>query len=185
MLKTGSAILLSSAFGKKETMTSGINHPKLIVWNVDIHDHRPIYEVSLLRPIPFAWAVSRPSMETKKATFQKGQARPFAKWKNKNAEPTQRAHFKAWTRSFSNKLFSEKNASVSCVYFFLFSWWQLEEKRNALKCAYWVHDVDTSCDPAAKKPTATNDFVRVAFFVSIEGLLTAYAEGIGLRTETS
>ena len=44
--------------------------------------------------------------------------------------------------------------------------------------------MNTSCDPAAKKPAATDDFVRVAFFVSIEGLLTAYAKGIGLRTET-
>ena len=46
---------------EKETMTCGINHPKLLVWNVGIHDHRPIYEVSVLRPIPFAWAVSRPA----------------------------------------------------------------------------------------------------------------------------
>ena len=55
------AILFSSAFGEKETMTCGINHPKLLVWNVGIHDHRPIYEVSVLRRIPFAWAVSRPA----------------------------------------------------------------------------------------------------------------------------
>ena len=61
MLKAGSAILFSSAFGKKETMTWGINHPTFIVWNVGIHDHRPIYEVSVLRPTPFAWAVSRPA----------------------------------------------------------------------------------------------------------------------------
>ena len=53
------AILFSSAFGEKETMTCGINHPKLLVWNVGIHDHRPIYEVSVLRPIPFVWEVSR------------------------------------------------------------------------------------------------------------------------------
>ena len=54
MLKAGSAILFSSAFGKKETMTWGINRPTLIVGNVGIHDHRPIYEVSVLRLIPFA-----------------------------------------------------------------------------------------------------------------------------------
>ena len=54
-------ILCSSALGKKETMTCGMNHPKLLAWNVGIHDHRPIYEVSVLRPIPFAWAVSRPA----------------------------------------------------------------------------------------------------------------------------
>ena len=70
MLKTGSAILFSSAFGKKETMTCGINNPKFIIWSVGIHDHRPIYEVSVLRPISFAWAISRPSMETKNATLK-------------------------------------------------------------------------------------------------------------------
>ena len=70
MLKAGSAILFSSAFGKEETMTWGISHPTFIVWNVGIHDHRPIYEVSVLRPTPFAWAVSRPSMETKNATLK-------------------------------------------------------------------------------------------------------------------
>ena len=61
MLKAGSAILFSSTFSEKETMTWGINHLTFIVWNVGIHDHRPIYEVSVLRPIPFAWAVSRPA----------------------------------------------------------------------------------------------------------------------------
>ena len=61
MLKARSAILFSSAFGKKETMTCGTNNPKHVIWNVGIHDHRPIYEVSVLRPISFAWAISRPA----------------------------------------------------------------------------------------------------------------------------
>ena len=48
-------ILCSSALGKKtEAMTCGMNHPKLMGWNVGIHDHRPIYQVSVLRPIHFA-----------------------------------------------------------------------------------------------------------------------------------
>ena len=102
-------------------MTCKINHPKSIIWNVGIHGLRPIYEVSVLRPIPFAWAVSRPSMETKNATLTKSSVAVgfFAAGSQLvSTSWTQYAHFKALGlfREWPSWEREEINATHTCTF---------------------------------------------------------------------
>ena len=75
----------------------------------------------------------QPSMETKNATFQKGQLIPLAKLNNNNSITNSTCALQSIDKKLQQQTVFIKGASVSCVYFFPFSPWPFEKKTQCLE----------------------------------------------------